>query len=546
MDVNNLSNILLGRTRRMQQDINNVPRQITTQVNEMKQTLTQEMKQEVAQQISQQVYNWRTYDGSGNNIFNPSWGSASTALSRKSGSAYADGVSTLATRGTGNPNPRTISDNICTFVTDEKNAFGLSDMIWGWGQFVDHEIDLTPDNAADPANITTEDAPPRTINFKRSIIVSGSNPREQPNKISSFIDATNVYGCNAERTYALRKLDGTGKMKTSGANLLPLNENKLDNASLSGQTVEDMFLAGDIRANENVLLTGLHTLFVREHNRLCDVIVQNDSSLEGKEEIVFQTARKLVIGIMQKITYKEYLPALLGSQMFSASTFYNQSINPSIVTEFSTVGYRLGHGMISSNVNVDGGTDVKLKDVFFNPDYVKTNGIENVLVGATKQTMKKIDNQLIDDLRNFLFGPPTSTHVLDLASLNIQRGRDHGIPGYNTVRVAYGLSAKTNFSNITSDTKLQSSLAATYDTVNDIDPWVGALCETHVAGSPVGELIGTILTEQFRRLRDGDRFWYENDSNLTSFELGIINGTMLGDVINRNTNKTVSGNVFYV
>jgi len=177
-----------------------------------------------------------------------------------------------------------------------------------------------------------------------------------------------------------------------------------------------------------------------------------------------------------------------------------------------------------------------LKDAFFKPLYLKQNGIEQLLLGASKRKMKKINNEIIDDVRNFLFGPPTNSHLLDLASLNIQRGRDHGIPGYNTVRQAYGLLPNVTFADITSDIQLQAKLQSVYSSPNNIDPWVGALCEDHLVGSNAGELVLAILREQFRRIRDGDRFWYQHDKCVGSFELEIINNSSLSNVILRNTN----------
>lgn len=532
MDIANITNLLSSRIRRLERRLTNF--QNTVSVSDQ-----EEKKKE---------YVWRSFNGTGNNLFNPSWGSSNTPLLRKLLSEYKDGKSTLATRGPFNPNPRLISNNICAIQEGaeiEKNEFNLSDMIWVWGQFLDHEMDLTESNSEEKADIYFQG---KFIRFNRSISVPNTIPREHPNQISSFIDASNVYGSDLERAYALRRLDGTGKMKTSENNLLPLNEENLENASLPSNTNTELFLAGDIRANENILLTSIHTIFVREHNRLCDVILQNDSSLEGKDEIIFQTARRIVIGLMQRITYREFLPALLGRYMFSSYTFYNSTINPTITTEFSTIGFRLGHSMISSNIQDSKKEEsILLKDAFFNPDYVKENGIAGILHGMSTAKMKKINNFIIDDLRNFLFGSPEHPNLHDLASLNIQRGRDHGIPGYNKVRKAYGLAEKKSFAEITSDTALQQKLSSTYNNnVNYIDPWVGCLCEDHLPGAPVGELIIAILREQFRRLRDGDRFWYQNDENLSSFELDIINNSTLGEVLTRNTDLDFSENVFYV
>ena len=232
-------------------------------------------------------YLWRSYDGTGNNISNPIWGSAGIALRRKGTSDYKDGSSSLAVRGSSNPNPRVVSNSICTMVENNKNEFKLSDMIWVWGQFLDHEVDLTPDNSSEPEYIITETKlndpnelyPSKTIFFNRSKSTLNSDPREQLNVISSYVDATNVYGYDSERAHSLRRLDGSGKLKTSLADnnevLLPYNVNNLTNASLPGMIPSNLFLAGDIRSNENIVLTAMHTLFVREHNRLCDIIVQN-------------------------------------------------------------------------------------------------------------------------------------------------------------------------------------------------------------------------------------------------------------------------------
>src|SRR5207249_8740239 len=121
----------------------------------------------------------------------------------------------------------------------------------------------------------------------------------------------------------------------------------------------------------------------------------------------------------------------------------------------------------------------------------------------------EVDNTIVNSVRNFLFGEP-GQGGFDLASLNIQRGRDHGLPDYNTVRAAYGLRRVTAFSQITSNVDVQNKLRSLYGNVNNIDLWVGALAEDHVAGSSTGPLIRAALKDQFTRLRDGDRFWYQN------------------------------------
>lgn len=490
-----------------------------------------------------------SFDGYGNNIQNKLWGSSNTALLRKAPSMYADGKSTLSVRGTKNPNPRVISNSICKATNLVKNTSGLTDMIWVWGQFVDHELDLTPDNKEEKAYITTDDTDPneeykgRTIFFHRSKSVENSEPREHPNVISSYMDSTNVYGATLQRNLELRKLDGSGKLKYSLSDnketIMHKNTSGLPNGGLPGQDPKSLFVAGDVRSNENILLTSIHTIFVREHNRICDILVQNDPTLQGRDDVIFQKARRIVNAIIQKITYEEFLPAIFGSNMFEAYSKYDSTIDAGVTTEFSTIGFRLGHSMLSSTIQVgeDSKNTILLKDAFFTPSYIQEHGVNDLLVGATRTLMKKIDNQIIDDVRNFLFGPPTNSHLLDLATLNIQRGRDHGIPGYNAVRKAYGLTEKT-FSQISSNMELVSKLENLYDTPNDIDPWIGALCEDHVPGSEAGELILEIMKDQFLRARNGDRFWYQNDKAFTTFEKTIFSNVTLASVLSANTGRS--------
>lgn len=485
----------------------------------------------------------RTYDGSNNNLKNPNWGRSNTPLVRKAPNAYADGVSTISDR---TPSPREVSNAICSSSGDVANSLNLTDMVWGFGQFLDHEIDLTPDNSAEPVSMITPSGdlyPGRTIPFNRSITAFNSSPREQLNKISSYIDGTNVYGFDSYRAHHLRLMDGTGKLKTSTADnsevILPLNAESLDNAQPTGSDKTTFYLAGDIRANENVLLTAIHTLFLREHNRLCDEIISDKPELTGKDEVVYQHARRKVIGMMQTIAYNEYLPKLIGD---SCGTYngYDNTINASINNEFSSVLYRLGHAMVSSNIKLDasGGSVLALRDAFFSPSWIKANGIEPPLLGSCHNVMKEINNEISDDLRVFLFSSPSVDFLHDLPAFNIQRGRDHGIPDYNSLREAYGLEKYTSWSQITSNTTLQSKLSSTYPDIDSVDPWIGCLCEDHVSGCAVGPLLKAGMTDQFKRLRDGDRFWCELDLGMSVTEKSTIRNTKFSDIIKRNTSLT--------
>jgi len=136
-------------------------------------------------------------------------------------------------------------------------------------------------------------------------------------------------------------------------------------------------------------------------------------------------------------------------------------------------------------------------------------------------------NYGMHDVRNFLFGPPGSGG-LDLAAININRGRERGLPDLNTVRSAFGLTPYTSFSQIVNDVEVVTTLEEMY-TIDDIDPWVGML----------------ILQRQFESLRDGDRFYYENDADLSTAEKEMIKTTRFSEIIMRNTNiDLMQDNVF--
>ena len=223
------------------------------------------------------VWEVRSIDGSGNNAGVPDLGKAGTPLLRICDSEYGDGSSSMA--GADRPNPRAISQAVFAQTESVPNARCATDYLWQWGQFLDHDLDLTPEaHPAEPANIPVPIGDPMfdpygtgavVIGFHRSTYATGSDPRQQINEITSCIDASNVYGSDAVRAAALRTNDGTGRLKTSPGGFLPYNTAGLPNAGGPDPT---LFLAGDVRANEQVGLCAMHTLFVREHNRLADRI----------------------------------------------------------------------------------------------------------------------------------------------------------------------------------------------------------------------------------------------------------------------------------
>ena len=500
-------------------------------------------------------------DGSGNNLQDPALGAADTQLLRLVPSDYADGVSTPA--GADRPSARTVSNVVCDQDQARLNRLGASDFLWQWGQFLDHDIDLTDgvdppeladievpqgDSEFDPDGTGTASIPFTRSHYDATTGTSQDNPREQINSISTWIDASNVYGSSLERALALRTLDGTGKLMTSDGNLLPFNTGGLPNA---GGDSAELFLAGDVRANEQIGLTALHTLFVREHNRLVERLAVEHPAWTGDE--LYRHGRRLIAAMMQAITYREYLPALLGRESLTPHDGYDATVDARIANIFSTACYRYGHSALSPELQrldalgeaiAEG--PIALHDAFFSPQRLASEGgLEPLLRGLATQACQAVDPFIIDDVRNFLFGPPGSGGF-DLASLNVQRGRDHGLPSYNATRRALGLTPAVSIADISSDLEIRARLERAYSDVESIDLWVGALAEDPLPGSHVGELNHWVIRRQFEALRDGDRFWYQRI--LSGEEQRFIESSRLSDIIRRNTTigAELQANVFRI
>jgi peroxidase len=525
----------------------------------------------------------RTITGVNNNLApaRVTWGAAETDVIRFGYAAdYPDGYGDEIYGSPAWPNARDVSNSLCAQSSPVYNNRLLSDWIVQWGQFLTHDMDHTGSDAANDAlfaggtgdfNIAVNDPDdpigPNPIPFHRSNYdpatgttavlpaPGGTRPnwREQINSVTSFIDASNVYGSDVSRASALRTFNG-GRLVTTAGGLLPgYNTDGFENDDPLGEG-SSLFLAGDVRANEQIGLTATHALFLREHNRLAGVLQTQNPGLS--DEQLYQAARKIVGAEMQIITYKEFLPALLGAAAPDPEDYnYNNALDPSITNSFATAFFRYGHSMQSSeiqlvnNVGSSAGS-VSLRDAFFNPD-ILTDAPEKVdltLKGLASQVAQENDVLMVDDIRNFLFGPP-GAGGLDLAALDIQRGRDHGMLDYNAFRPAYGLARLNGIGQLTSDPELRAKLVALYGNINSIDAWVGGIAEDHAAGASVGAMVMASLVDQFTRLRDGDRLFYTGDADLQTamFQAAMdLDSVTLAEIIRLNTGITnLQDNVFF-
>lgn len=492
----------------------------------------------------------RSIDGSGNDLSNPTENQADTVFLRQTAPAYGDGVDTLS--GADRPGPREISNAVLEERGRFHDARKMSAMTWAWGQFLDHDITSTP-NPGKPDAIISVPVGDRhfdpqgegkaIIPFSRSTAAHGTGagtdkPREQVNDITGWIDASMVYGSDANRAAALRSFEG-GRLKTGEGDFLPFNTMGLVNDNPTRRPAESLRAAGDARANENLGLLSLQTLFLREHNRLVAEFAAQNPSLD--DESLYQMARKVVGALVQNITVNEYLPSLLGEDKLGPYEGYKPEVDARIANEFSTAAYRMGHSQVEPIIWREGADgqrieqgDLAMINAYFVPEKLSEGGVDPLLRGLVSFTQEPTDEGITSALRNMLFGRP-GRGGLDLAALNIQRGRDHGLPDLNTYRETLGLKPYESFNDLTGgDEKLNRKLSWVYQDVGQVDPWVGMLCEDPVPGSSVGPTITAAVTDQFQRLRDGDRFWFENDPDLAGLK-DTISNTSLMDVIRRNT-----------
>ncbi|KAM9117460.1 eosinophil peroxidase-like [Pangshura tecta] len=534
---------------------------------------------------------YRTITGECNNRRSPTLGASNRAYSRWLPQEYEDGVSiprgwTEQVRYAGFPLPlvRAVSNQIVRFPTeqmvlDQNRALTFMQ----WGQFIDHDMDFGP---ATPATVTfssrvdcetscAKESPcfpikippndPRIKNqsdcipFTRSapVCTMGRTIRNQLNALTAFLDGSMVYGSEVPLARRLRNnTNQLGLMAVNqqftdgGLEFLPFGNMEKDPCLLTNKTAQiRCFIAGDTRANEMPELTSFHTIFLREHNRLARNLRRLNPQWDGEK--LYQEARKIIGAMIQIITFRDYLPRLLGNTFGTAIPSYrqyNDSVDPRISSIF-TIAFRFAHASVQPFVfRLDnryqpvGPPSPLSKEFFAMWKIVTQGGIDPVLRGLMTNPAKLMTQQqmVVDELRDRLFEQVTRTG-LDLASLNMQRGRDKGLPGYNAWRQFCGLSQPRNLAELSAvlrNTELARNFMNLYGTPNNIDIWIGALAEPFVPNGRVGPTMACIIGSQFRRLRDGDRFWWENTGIFTSQQRGALRRISLPRIICDNTHIT--------
>ncbi|CAG0924743.1 unnamed protein product [Notodromas monacha] len=308
-------------------------------------------------------------------------------------------------------------------------------------------------------------------------------------------------------------------------------------------------------------LTGFHTMFIREHNRIAEELAKLNPHWD--DERIYQESRRIVIAQIQYITYHEYLPVLMGRNWEQeASQFleskghktarrhgYQEDLDPTVANVFAGAAFRFGHATIQglarihqAGKRVSAEENIPFHEIQFNSSRMYSPGqMDGLLKGYSEEESRGRGRFFSAQITNHMFETIDSGFGFDLVAVNIQRGRDRGLPPYNDWREYCGLSRIASFqveetiSDLNASTGCTSNLhSLIYKSVDDVDAFSGMISEFRQKGSMLGPTLQCLIGEQFFRSKHGDRFWFDSKSSpypLTRDQLAAIKKTSLARLI---------------
>ncbi|KYN43399.1 Chorion peroxidase [Trachymyrmex septentrionalis] len=542
---------------------------------------------------------YRRFDGLCTNLENPTWGATLSPFTRLMSPQFADGLSAprISITGRDLPLSRVVSR---TMHPDE----GYHDhagtvMVIAWGQFMDHDYTLTatpldPLNRNDPEECCSR-RPHQKNPYCNEILIPEDDyfyklfnvqcmdfvrafPAVRPgcrlgsrvpfNLLTGVLDGNTVYGITEAFARKLRTgYGGLLRMNPVFAeyglkDLLPLKLDIPDEGCTRPNRSMYCFEAGEIRVNEQLVLTCMHTLMAREHNRIAKALAVINPHWD--DEILFQEARRIVIAEIQHVTYNEFLPILLGKDVMEKFGLllekekywdgYDSSINPGVIDAFAAAAFRFGHSLLPTAVERWSKAhkfiaSKRLSDLIRRPyDLYRAGVFDEYLMGLMNQVAQAMDDSITQEVTNHLFKKVGAKFGLDLVSFNMQRGREFGIPSYMEFRKYCGLPDANTFDELFGS--MPNETVRRYSTIfdgpidaknsvfgnngfisamllfrhpADVDLWSGGVSERPLPGSMLGPTFACLIATQFSHSRRGDRFWYELPNQPSSFTLEQLN-----------------------
>ncbi|CAG9809436.1 unnamed protein product [Chironomus riparius] len=534
---------------------------------------------------------YRPINGRCNNLQNPYLGAANTKFGRLMKARYSDGISAPPKSVTGGelPSARLISLE----VFNDTNILNLkfTQAFMQFAQMIAHDISnilsaptqrgcckddgkLVPKPDQNCLHISV---PPvdenhsgmKCLDFVRSLTNNDmkcpnypKGPAEQINEATASLDLSHVYGTSKEVLNKQRLFqNGMLAMEKRFNSTWPIHDPNTKSTCFTENSKETCYISGDSRINQNPTLSVMQILFVREHNRIA--LELQKLNPHWSDEILFQEARRINIAEFQYIAYYGWFFSIVGVKNLESLGYYfqpsgseyandyNATLDFSIFNEFPSGVFRLLHTTIDGHLSKVSESRtleeiVRLSDFYHRPKAIEGYGnFDSFLRGMVAQPAQYFDGNYDEEVRSYLFRMQKEFGS-DLKALDIQRGRDHGLPNYNELRSYCGLPRATKWEDFADHIPLSDidNLKKVYADVDDVEFNVGSSLELpHSPNTMIGITYACILKIQVRAFRSGDRFWFENNDPAARFtpnQLAEIRKASFSRIICDNTESIFS------
>ncbi|KAG6441810.1 hypothetical protein O3G_MSEX001969 [Manduca sexta] len=396
----------------------------------------------------------------------------------------------------------------------------------------------------------------RCLNFSRAETFQdmGCTPDtihpEQINYQTPLIDLSTIYGVDNKTAASIRKgkhgfitLERRGERHVPPANMTIINIT-ISDIPIANNISEDVCiqnLRNESRCYEfgfpeagnfNLRTTTLGIFFIREHNRLAKILHEINPC--WKDDRLFKIARQINIATVSNIFMYELLPALLGyknmvnygliSEHVEHVSAYDEDAVPLVYAEYE-IAVRFFHTMLDGRIKRYNEKhhyigDFSISETLYRQDLIEQNKyFEEINRGTFDQSASKIDDILDPEVSENFYANLQQAH--DIGAIDIQRGRDLGVRGYNDYRHLCGLKPAKKFKDFLDvmDFEKVEALKKLYNDTDDVDLLAGILSENSMQGTYVGPTLFCIMAKQLQLFRFSDRFWYERGDQLHSLTL---------------------------